>query len=670
MNKIVCFVVLLLVVSHQSPRLLAAGSDLKFERIEGSGFSVENGLVRYRLEVRQGRVFLADLQRTGSKGKLRFEAVEFFNDGTEGEVSAWELRSARVPGSRLAGEHLRVELELQSEAFVKKLVFRFYEGSEALACDAYYLGSSLGDLNESTRLFRLETEERHWKYRAVEFFDRTDDNNTLVQERSVVGFGRPSLLRGNLLFARNLVDDTAYLLLKEAPCSFSQIAHRGYDFAASKYGVDTVGIGFVSDDLAADSWVKAYSIVFIETGAGELEQLAALRRYQRAIRPHDREMGEMVMMNTWGDRNRDARVGEAFVKEEVDACSRLGITLLQIDDGWQQGLSKNSASAGGEKWRAWGREDWEPHEERFPNGFAPVVDYAKGKGVELGLWFAPSSADSFAAWEQDAEIIAGLHKRYGIRYFKIDGVKLPNKRSERNLRNLLAKALELTDNGVFFNLDATADARGGYHYLYEYGGNIFLENRYTKEMKLHYPYQTLRNLWTLSRYLPAERLQIEFLNKWKNGENYSDRDLFAPQHVPFDYSFALTMAAQPLAWFEGTGLPEQGFEVEPLIRSYKELQESFHGGMIFPIGEEPCGTCWTGFQSILSEDSGYLLVYRELNGQSWRSLETFLDKDRRYTFKTVLGEGRVLSRRSDDLGKVEIQIPKAHGFVLVRYEGR
>ena len=74
--------------------------------------------------------------------------------------------------------------------------------------------------------------------------------------------------------------------------------------------------------------------------------------------------------------------------------------------------------------------------------------------------------------------------------------------------------LEETDEEVIFNLDATASRRGGYHMFNEYG-NIFLENRYT-DWQNYYPYWTLRNLWMLSKYVPAEKLQIEFQNKWRN----------------------------------------------------------------------------------------------------------------------------------------------------------
>ena len=92
-------------------------------------------------------------------------------------------------------------------------------------------------------------------------------------------------------------------------------------------------------------------------------------------------------------------------------------------------------------------------------------------------------------------------------------------------------------NEVVFNLDATAGRRAGYHMLNRYG-NIFLENRYT-DWGNYYPYHTLRNLWMLSKYVPAEILQIEFLNKWRNPDKYPTGDPFAPVNYLFDYLLPL-----------------------------------------------------------------------------------------------------------------------------------
>jgi len=55
-------------------------------------------------------------------------------------------------------------------------------------------------------------------------------------------------------------------------------------------------------------------------------------------------------------------------------------------------------------------------------------------------------------------------------------------------------------------------------------------------------------------------------------------------------------------------IPEEAINsCGPVIKKYKTIQEDLHKGFIFPIGEEPSGTSWTGFQSI-QEGHGYFIV--------------------------------------------------------------
>ena len=80
----------------------------------------------------------------------------------------------------------------------------------------------------------------------------------------------------------------------------------------------------------------------------------------------------------------------------------------------------------------------------------------------------------------------------------------------------------------------------------------------------------------LSRYVPAEKMQIEFLNKWRNADKYDAADPFAPARYSFDYLFAITLAAQPLAWMEASNLPEEAYITASLLKKYQPLQLRFH----------------------------------------------------------------------------------------------
>ena len=226
------------------------------------------------------------------------------------------------------------------------------------------------------------------------------------------------------------------------------------------------------------------------------------------------------------------------------------------------------------------------------------------------------------------------------------------------------KVLQVTNNQAIFNLDVTAGKRGGYFYFNEYG-NIFLENRYT-DWQNYYPYWTLRNLWMLSKYVPAEKLQIEFLNKWRNTEKYEE-DLFAPANYSFEYLFASTMAAQPLAWLEASNLPEDAYDIQPVVKRYKEVSHDFHQGTILPVGEEPSGRSWTGFQSITSEGEGYLLIFREKTLDEKEELCTWLPEGERVKLVPVLGVGKAMEVMAGRDGRIEVTLPQSNSYVLYKY---
>lgn len=577
-------------------------------------------------------------------------------------------------------------------------VYRIYDDCPAIACDTYLRGmvrSVFGGRDENAAdrkniefaedmksksvtaiLDQLNFKGQHWHAKAVEFWDVTDWNNNLVAEQDVIAY-RKNNCRGNLLFVRNGEDNNGFFFLKEAPCSSVQLAYNGVDFMAEFGRFMVTGLGITEKDIQKDDWTRTYGCVTGVYSGGELQALTALRNYQKNIRRHFCDRDEMIMMNTWGDRSQDSKVNETFCLQELERAARLGVTHFQIDDGWQTGKSPNSAVAKGSFKNIWDNKDyWKPDKKKYPHGLSPIVKKGKKLGIEIGLWFNPSIQNDFADWERDAETLIGLYRTYGIRIFKIDGLNIPTKKAEINLRNLFDKVLAQTDNKVMFNLDATASRRGGYHMFNEYG-NIFLENRYT-DWRNYYPYWTLRNLWMLSKYVPAEKLQIEFLNKWRNTEKYGDEP-FAPNRYSLEYLFATTMAAQPLVWMEAANLPEEAFSIKNLIEKYKEIQYDFHRGIILPIGDEPSGRSWTGFQSICDQQingsssgcngkSGYLLIYREDNAQDREWIETWLPEGARVICTPILGSGKTMTTTVGRKGTIKVSLSQRNDFVMYRYE--
>ena len=606
--------------------------------------------------------------------------------GQAAEAHNASFSSEIVPETAIKPAHLEATVQLRIAKLEIKRVFRIYPDCPAIACDIYLRGQAkkswiplstnpadLQNIEKPEQLIsadsfpileKLELPGKHWQLKTVEFFDLTDRFNTLVSEKNSLSY-KVNTFRGNLLFATDLVSQQGIFILKESPTSQAQLAYPGADFLTSFGTIRLTGAGILSSDLDSLEWKKAYGFVTGVYSGSESNRILALRNYQQYLRIHKPERDEQIMMNTWGDRAQDTKVNEAFCMAELEAGARLGITHFQLDDGWQTGRSANSAFGGGTFENIWRNENyWKPNPKKFPNGLTSLIEKGKKSGIQICLWFNPSSDNSYINWSKDANALITLYRQYDIRTFKIDGVKLTDKQSEINFRRFLDKVVTESNGEVVFNLDVTAGRRGGYHYFNEYG-NIFLENRYT-DWQNYYPYATLRNLWMLSKYVPAQNLQIEFLNKWRNAAKYAD-DPFAPAKYSFDYLFAITMMAQPLAWFEASGLPKQAFSTSKTIAAYKKVMTDIHSGVILPLGDEPSGRSWTGFQSMVNENKGYFLIFREANDLQKKEIKTYLKPGIIVKCVALIGNGKSFSSRVGKDGVLTFDFATENNFALFSY---
>ncbi len=454
---------------------------------------------------------------------------------------------------------------------------------------------------------------KHVTLKAVTFFDRTDYTDYLIEEKEIPLYSRNRYFGcdGHLFVLKDNVSEEECMIVKNAPCS---IAHYNAILCDKKQAdfccqpISNIHISGSGIDMNALTEEFTYSYPVAIGVCGGKERTKLFRQYYEK---DYRIKCPYIMSNTWGDRNHDKYICEEFILKEIDEAAKLGIDVVQIDDGWQKGITAGSVLVAGGCWnggfRACDSEFWSIHPTKFPNGFDRIMEVAKKKQISIGLWFSPDNYNDYESWELDSEVMLSFYRQYGIRYFKLDGILVANRTCEKNIVSMLTKVQEKSQGNIVFNMDITNGMRFGY-LLHRQFGDLFVENRYT-DLGNYYPHNTLRNLWELSRYIPAQRLQMELLNNCRNSDKYND--ILAPAEYDIDYLFATVMVSNPLMWMEMTGLTgESSSRLEQIIAVYKKYRDDFVE--IVPILDKPSGFSLTGFH-ILGRKQNYVLLFRELS---------------------------------------------------------
>jgi alpha-galactosidase len=504
----------------------------------------------------------------------------------------------------------------------------------------------------------------HWRLIQVMFMDQTDIHNELVQEREWLLHPSERLeLQGNLFALEDPATGAGTVFIRKAALPHARPVKSGCDLRLTP----VKGKGFTLELLVPAAENDPEPFAAVPYTGGPVGRTRTLQAFQRAQRPaHPNHAVPLFMSNTWGDRSQDSRIEEGFLLREIEAAARLGVDVLQIDDGWQRGTTANSAKAKqlGGVWQGFWAADpqfWDPHPVRLPRGLAPVATAVCKAGLRLGLWFAPDSAREFANWQRDADRLITLYREYGITFFKVDGVVAETIPAAANLRRFFDAVRTGTHNAVVFDLDITAQVRPGYFGAMD-TGVLFVENRYT-DWHNHWPHQTLRNLWQLSRWIDPARLRMECLNNSRNTALYANDPLAPAAYTP-DTLFATVMCANPLGWFEVSNLPQAYFDrMAPLVRVWKNHRKDLFADAILPIGLKPDGWSWTGFAAVGKDDAAtYALLFRELSPEATCTLN--LPGPAAKGAEILAGKGRAHLKK----GELKVRIDAPRGYAFVRLE--
>jgi len=292
-------------------------------------------------------------------------------------------------------------------------------------------------------LEHLDLAPPHLKLTQVTLWDQTDVHNELVFETEWLLHPNEGNLQlaGNLFFIEDTLTHDGLVFLKHAPLPHARPHHTPHDFRVHCKSAPSYRCAFYGHGTGSAGGA-GYRFVTLAYTGGRVGRIEALQSYQRQLRTYRPERDGLFLSNTWGDRSRDGCINEAFMAREVEAGARLGVDVVQIDDGWQRGRTSNSVEAGG-VWQGFWAADpdfWDFHAGRFPHGLSPSVETARRHEMQFGLWFAPDSAYDFANWRLDANKVLELHRTLGVNYFKIDGVKAKTRTGEMHLRRFFEHA--------------------------------------------------------------------------------------------------------------------------------------------------------------------------------------------------------------------------------------
>lgn len=490
------------------------------------------------------------------------------------------------------------------------------------------------------------------------YADRSDETGEIAWERTwqLHPSQHPLALSSNVITFLDPADGSGFVWLRLA----SSALVRSWDRAPSLLLTCDAAQRWLATPGATALDYETHRVSFTGGLAG---RTAALQAWQHARRPRDAARDGVFLSNTWGDRSRADKLCEAFVLAEIDRAAELGVEVVQLDDGWQRGRSRNTVESGGVWDGFWAADPdyWAPDPARFPRGLAPVAAHARARGLQLGLWYAPDFSAEAANWARDGDTLLALWREHGIAHFKLDAVKLLTPLAERRFRSFLNHLDQESRGDIRCDLDTTAEARLGF-WGRPSTGPIFVQNRYT-DWGTYHPHQTLRALWTLAHTVAPVRLRLELLNPHRATDRYAPDDPLRPAAYEPDTLFAIVMLASPLGWFENTGLPASFVAaIAPLVALWKGHREVLHRATVLPIGAPPDGHAWTGFL-ILDAQNRFLhaLLFRE---NSRAQTHEFLLPDG----TTLPAAVRVLHGDGEALGtdggrqrlRVRIARPRAH----------
>lgn len=496
--------------------------------------------------------------------------------------------------------------------------------------------------------FTVENSRRYWGYYNNPG-GRHDPSRDMLEEKVVTGY--PLFLTEDINWASGMSVEynhgqNGICVVKESPKTVNQSAHNTGSFYSGPDGLVVSGWGLTPNEIIPDRFRECWATWTIVWSQGNDGMQLALKQFDRTRYPAFAERDLFILSNTWGPANPWGAqfTSEDFVMKEIPAVAKLGIDVMQIDDGWQK-------SGGG--------PDAKNFSPKYTNGWKDIKALADKNGVKMGLWVTAQLSTTeelnknvdelgFVSWKADYDHLAS-RADYEERATKY--------------RDVMKHSWMKTQFTLCPEYD---DPRYGWYYFKEYG-SIYFQN-IQESLPAHLtmvPYQVLMQHWEMTKYFNSNKLQILLQNPKRTNPERSD----APQHS-HSYCFAMGVPFIPCFFQSAQYLDPQGQEeLKGFIAVYKKHREAIFNSYSFPIGDKPNNESWTGFQMVNENDrkANYLLLFREIHNQdSKKTIQLKFLKGKTVTFTNV-ETGKTFVKKASGDGKIEFSLDKPAGYLFLQY---
>ena len=447
------------------------------------------------------------------------------------------------------------------------------------------------------------------------------------------------------------------ILVKESNKTVNKYGHQTGSIFCTPKGVEITGWGLNPHEITPEfreTW-PTWSILF----SGEDDEMElALKQFDRIRYPVDIERDMHILIDTWGSDFQNGeynklygRENSAFsvVEKEIKSASELGIDIVRIDDGWQDGstLSKNS---------------WHPNTKiGYSQHWEKIKNLSSKYNVRIGLWAA-------VRFISDEELLTN-QKELGVATWKFDFDKLEGWETFhtriKGIRDFIKNSNYATQTSWCPEYD---DQRYGWYSAARECGPMYFQNIQNNLPNhiVYVPYITLRHHWMMSKYYNMNDLQCHWQNPSRTNPKLSDAYLHSQSYA----AMSTFMAAPSCFMLTQLLKPKEKEELGNIIGTYKKYRKEIFESFVFPIGDEPNNALWTGFQMYHPEKkSGYLMVFRELhNKESSKRIEINFLKNTNIIIYDLERPDRIIEKNVDKNGMIDLSISQHPDYLFLRYE--